>query len=161
MVVSIRVNGINDIITLTYKLDNKRVEKAVTKAIKNNMSIMQKKMKLRAQSRRSTGHLANSIKLSVTKAGVLLDIDAYYAEYLIAGFREHVVPGVYLERHNSNPSVPQSKKSASTADIKRYGFTTVKHKQSDDFFTPVYKEQVEKIDADIAVELEQHLAGAR
>lgn len=159
MAITIKIHGLNDIRDFGYKLDNKKIEKSLMKGIKMNMTLMQKKMKLRAQSGQSTGNLAKSITLKSKKNGFILDIGAYYGIFQILGYKPHVIPNVYMQQHMANPNIRQPKKSASKSDIKKYGgFTKVKWKQSDDFFTPVFKEQVAKIDEDVATELEKHLA---
>jgi len=161
MPITIQIHGLNDIRDFSYKLDNKKIEKALMKGIKMNMSLMQKKMKLRANNRGSTGNLAKSITLKSKKNGMILDIGAYYGIFQITGYKKHLVPGVYIQRHYNNPNVQQKKKSASPEEMKQYGAVTVKWKQSDDFFTPVYKEQLSKISEDVAVELERHLVGGK
>lgn len=159
MGISMNIIGLNQITTLSYDLSPDRLNKAVMKSVKNNLGMMQKRMKLRAQSRSSTKYLSQSIKLTVLKNKVNIDVNAYYAYYLIAGYKKHVIPVAYMDQHRKNPNSPGKKISKDEAAKK--GFTTVTWQQSDDFFTPVFESEINKIEQQIGDSVEKTITRRR
>jgi len=101
--ISIKINGLERIDRMMARLP-KKLDQEVLRKSREFMNFVLKYA--RAKAPKSTGNLANSLKVIQRGKSIILTTDAYYAKFVEFGFAPHVIPVQYMEQHYSSPGMP-------------------------------------------------------